>query len=514
VSLRKVQFGAAAGGPAWDIALTGAAIRAAYEDPAAFGTTGSVTGWRIPGLAAARLSADSMTGPRLVRQQDGTYRWEAHNLLLNSATLSTQSITVVVGQVLTIAATGTGSVTLSNAATGTLNASSARPSLTVTATTTTLTCTVSGTVTEAQVNRGAVALAYVPTAGAARFAPPVEWDGDAWGVRSEPAATNQIRNSAMQGAASGSPGTLPPEWGDIGGPLGLSRTITTGVTLDGLPAIDIRYSGTPSAGLVRIRLEGQAQVVAAQGQVWSSSMIAALNAGSSAGVSAFQLGLAERTADGSLVTLYSQAFVPTAAATRPVMTHTVVSESAARVTPEVQAVCVGGTPVDFTLRIAQPQLELGPIATSPIPTFGAAVTRTIDAITAPGLAALTAGTLYAEYVPRAASSALVADLDDGTANEVIALLNDGVLSVVDGGVSQAAPDAGTPTVGAANKIAGAFAANDFAVALNGGAVQTDTSGTMPTTNRLVVGDGLNGSIRTLRLIRRRLPNAQLQAMTL
>ena len=78
-----------------------------------------------------------------------------YNLLLNSATLSTQSVTTVAAQY-TLSFTGTGSVTLSGTATGTLAGTGAnnRVSLSFTPTAGTLTLTVTGSVTLAMLAFG------------------------------------------------------------------------------------------------------------------------------------------------------------------------------------------------------------------------------------------------------------------------------------------------------------------------------------------------------------------------
>lgn len=70
-----------------------------------------------------------------------------------------------------------------------------------------------------------------------------------------------------------------------------------------------------------------------------------------------------------------------------------------------------------------------------------------------------------------------------------------------------------------NKFAGAFKANDFAASINGGAVGTDTSGTIPTVSSVIIGalyNGsyqLNGTIQRIAYYPARLTNAQLQALT-
>lgn len=97
------------------------------------------------------------------------------NMALNSAVGATQSITVVSGRVYTLSFYGTGSITYSGAASGTLNGTGAnnRVSVTITAATTTITLTVSGTVTLLQYegtagsNPASYATSYIPTTGAA-----------------------------------------------------------------------------------------------------------------------------------------------------------------------------------------------------------------------------------------------------------------------------------------------------------------------------------------------------------
>jgi hypothetical protein len=92
------------------------------------------------------------------------------NLLLNTATLSTQSVTVTAAAH-TLSFYGSGTVTLSGASTagpavGT-GAFPARTTLTFTPSAGTLTLTVTGSVTSAQLEAGAFATSYIPTTTAA-----------------------------------------------------------------------------------------------------------------------------------------------------------------------------------------------------------------------------------------------------------------------------------------------------------------------------------------------------------
>lgn len=97
-------------------------------------------------------------------------RGKVKNFLLNSATLSTQTVsnTATTGIKWVLSFEGTGTVTVSGGYVGSLVGSTGRVSLAFTTTASTnITCTVSGTVTNAQLERGDVASQYIPTTSAA-----------------------------------------------------------------------------------------------------------------------------------------------------------------------------------------------------------------------------------------------------------------------------------------------------------------------------------------------------------
>lgn len=186
--------------------------------------------------------------------------------------------------------------------------------------------------------------------------------------------------------------------------------------------------------------------------------------------------------------------------------------------------------------VTNAQLEAGSFPTSYIPTTSASVTRSADVAslaTSSFPYSSTTGTVIINATPPnypAATSGginpTVFSLTDGTLNNRIMILRavgtiDPTFRVSVAGADQAlfAPaTTGNWPNGATRTVAVAWAANDFAMSVNGGAVATDTSGTIPTVNVLSLGNiasgGLfNGYIRQITYIPRRLTNAELQART-
>ena len=116
------------------------------------------------------ISVKEVTGIRATQGTAGNkpvLRQGPVNLLLNSATLSTQSVAVAASPH-TLSFTGTGTVTKSGTATGALVGTGATDRVTQTFTPTagTLTLTVTGSVTSAQLQLGLAATTYIPTTSA------------------------------------------------------------------------------------------------------------------------------------------------------------------------------------------------------------------------------------------------------------------------------------------------------------------------------------------------------------
>jgi hypothetical protein len=149
------------------------------------------------------------------------------------------------------------------------------------------------------------------------------------------------------------------------------------------------------------------------------------------------------------------------------------------------------------------QAENGAFSTSYIPTTTAAATRAADVASLISQAiANNIRTLYVEFRSPASGTRGVVSLNDNTANEQVNVFTSGTdprLVVVDGGVEQANINGGTVVANQRTRVAVRINANNFAISINGGAVVTDTSGTLPIVDRLMLGrtqasEYLNGTI--------------------
>lgn len=151
--------------------------------------------------------------------------------------------------------------------------------------------------------------------------------------------------------------------------------------------------------------------------------------------------------------------------------------------------------------VTNAQLEIGAFRTSYIPTTTSAVTRAAD-VPVDTTRGAAIRSLYAEFRSPASGTRPIVSIDDDTANERITLLTNGAdpkLLVVDDGITQADLDAGLIAANTTARLAARFDTNNFAASASGGAEVTDTTGTMPTVNRIRIGRNqaggcLNGTI--------------------
>jgi hypothetical protein len=161
-----------------------------------------------------------------------------------------------------------------------------------------------------------------------------------------------------------------------------------------------------------------------------------------------------------------------------------------------------------------------------VPTGGATASRAADSVTIPVANfpfSATAGTiLVAARTPQQQDGVVrhVFAIDDGSENNRIIGYRDAsnavFVEVTVGGVQQAAINVGTVAPDTDFKLAMRYRADDMAASLNGAAVVTDTSATVPSVTTLRVGRRFstgewNSTVRQLAVIDRGLSNAELQA---
>ncbi len=178
------------------------------------------------------------------------------------------------------------------------------------------------------------------------------------------------------------------------------------------------------------------------------------------------------------------------------------------------------------------QLEAGAFATSYIPTVASTVSRSADVAQMTGTNFSTwynqsEGTFVVEAARGEVNViAYILTASDNSAAEWIgtyfATSQRVGATIVDGSVTQMAVVTANNSapINTITKAAVAYKLNDSNLAANGVALTTDTSCTIPTTNRLYIGSDVNGAgqhvnghIRAIAYYNTRLPNTQLQTLT-
>ena len=299
------------------------------------------------------------------------------------------------------------------------------------------------------------------------------------------------------GAVAGTPGTVPTRW--VGGaPAGITREILgTGVE-DGIEYIDIRYSGTPSSSSSAvITFEPSTNTPAADAQVWAGSYYIRLVGGSVTNT-ATTITVSPRDSGG--VGTGGGTSVPVTPTSAPLRTQratsvcTAVGATTAGMDHQVRTGYTIALPIDITLRIGLPQLEMAEsgsgtqtallTASSPIKTSTVAVNRGQDIARITDPRALTDKAWIISARSPAAGTALLGQplfsVDDGTNTNRKQILRD-----VSGNLlSVTAPAAlslnwGALTTSVDFKVAMRMDDNNTAGSLNGAAVLTDNVGLLP-----------------------------------
>ena len=190
---------------------------------------------------------------------------------------------------------------------------------------------------------------------------------------------------------------------------------------------------------------------------------------------------------------------------------------------------VGVLTLTVTGSVTMAQLEAGAFATSYIPTVASQVTRAADSASMIGNNFArwfnqTEGTVYTQAdvsVPSAVNAAVFSL--GSTTSDIMRIFRQTdaqpVAQVITGGAAQATMGLGASwTTTAAQKIAFAYATNNFSATTNGGTTITDTSGTVPVVSQAVLGNAagigaLNGHLTRIAFYSRVLSGAEQKGIT-
>lgn len=193
-----------------------------------------------------------------------------------------------------------------------------------------------------------------------------------------------------------------------------------------------------------------------------------------------------------------------------------------------------GVSGSVSIRLSRPQVEAGAFATSYIPTTTATATRNADvaSITGSNFSGLynqNEGSVYSDCARSAlipsGSFANLWSISDNTANERYIVYNTGSSGTMDAAVTDNSSGqatlvaTGAITANSSIKTLFSYKVNDFAFVRAAGTVQTDTSGSIPTVDRLYIGANSTGggqwtgTISKIAYYPKRLTNIEIQNLT-
>lgn len=484
------------------------------------------------GKATEFITFSRASGATVVAS-DGKIKWAGHNLVLNSATPVTQTLTVVVGFAYTVECTGTGSVALTGAGTGTVSAGSP---VTVTASTTSLVLTITGTVATMWAYRSGLGgmvpnpstgTSYYPTTGSVYNAPRLDYDPvtlAAKGLLVEEQRANALTYSEQFDNVAWTKTRISISANAIAAPSGavtaekLVEDTTPTSTHFTLQSANFTASAAYTLTVYAKMAERSVIVLQYGAPAFGVAISAWFNLAT--GVVSQTINSPSSTSIQNIGNgWYRCSMTATATVTAGANCNIYLDTS-----PIGTAVYTGDGVSGAYIYGAQ--LEAGSFATSYIPTTSASATRSADAASVATSAFpynASEGTIVAAFDTVAGVSTVFKDiavLSDGTSSNRIRLYvntaSTSLFLVSTGGVTQANVSTSAVSVGTPAKFAGAYKTDDFAATLNGAAVVDDTVGSVPSgITSLDIGGAasLNGHIRQITYIPRRLTNAELQART-
>jgi hypothetical protein len=344
----------------------------------------------------------------------------------------------------------------------------------------------------------------------------------------EEARTNSIRNSVLAGATIGSPGAPPTNWSiNAGAAPGTIVTSISGTgTQSGLAYMDVRFQGVAGGAATNTSIEPETnvQVVAANADAWTASIFIAL-VGGSLPAGACNLNIHERTSAGAQIGVgaINIRSLITGVLQRFSQTRTLGGGAAvARISMSIRADVAASEAVDFTLRIAQPDLQLGAYLLSPILTTGVAATRGIDTAYIDGLGSIMSfPCAFSVHGDTGGVAAALSAVTDGTAaNAFVFGRSSGSANVqiISGGGQTTSAIAGGIGAGQ-NTALVARLTGSGGRAYRDGSNQTDITRALAAVSRLNIGFGTsgasiaNGYLQRVRILPGDLSDAQLQALT-
>lgn len=394
---------------------------------------------------------------------------KSQNLLLNTATLSTQSVTLTAGCVYTLLHQGTGSVTLSGGGSGTTTAGTALRFVTTAAS---VTFTVTGSVTLAQLYEGTEDLSYTATTGTAYSA----YYQQGLSLDGVGSINKSIYTEDMTNATG---------WTTAGG----GETVTR-------PGTVIAPDGSTNGNVVTF-------VASATSRVGNSPVgLAASTTYTWSGYVKSTNGSTDKVRlgywDGTSVTLGSEITI------YPYWTRisgTVVSGAGSVLQP---VLCNALDAAVRTVHAWGWQTEVGTVMTPYIPaTAGSAVTRDATLIRPPSTW-VTDGpqTVGASFTPlNAASGAAI--IARGSLGQALSLSSgSGASTIYDGAT---AVTTGVPTASIPNTVASRWSGVAMGVTLNGAALNTGVFDTTMGSGTVGIGDngagalGFRGGIHALKI---------------
>ncbi|NUB24318.1 hypothetical protein GAY30_05225 [Azospirillum brasilense] len=352
------------------------------------------------------------------------------------------------------------------------------------------------------------------------------------GLLSEPTRTNSIRNPRCEGVVAGSPGTLPTNWSSTAsaGPVnGISRQVVGSGIEDGIPYVDLRFWGTPTAGsqYVDVTLETTSPAAAA-GQAWAMSVFLRVIAGSVAGLSPQLIAYGTPGFSDNGNASFSSVSGSPLRQQRFLLAKTFSDAGVTGISPRVTLTFPAGQAGDVTLRIGLPQCELGARASSPIlPPVGvpAASTRgndwpTVALTSLPGWTPAEWTLVVEHQITAATSGQVVAGI--GSTFAASAYLSYGAVAPLGWGAGYgSASFPSTPASLGVHRNAVAMSGTSALVSADGAAALTVTGIAPPSgATTLALGNApwsasnaVGGYIRDVALYPRRRSTAQLQALT-